>query len=85
MYVAPMLETTQAFLKEYFKKIKEVGNDYTIIGGDWNVVLDVNLDTCNYKRMVNRPRSRNKVKEMITVHELVDPWREIHPEKRRYT
>ena len=21
----------------------------------------------------------------MTVHELVDPWREIHPEKRRYT
>uniref|UniRef100_UPI003AF51253 hypothetical protein n=1 Tax=Thiolapillus sp. TaxID=2017437 RepID=UPI003AF51253 len=21
-------------------------NDYILIGGDWNVVLDVNLDTC---------------------------------------
>ena len=53
--------------------------------GDWNVILDVNLDTCNYKRMVNRPRSRNKVKQMMTVHKLVGLWREIHPEKRRYT
>ena len=53
--------------------------------GDWNVVLDMNLDICNYKRMVNRPRSRNEVKEMMSVHELVDPWREIHQEKRRYT
>ena len=68
-----MLETIQAFFLRIFEKIKEVGNDYTIIGGDWNVVLDVNLDTCSYKRMVNRPRSRNKVKEMMTVHELVDP------------
>ena len=45
----------------------------------------MNLDTRNYKRMVNRPRSRNKVKEMTTVHEMVDPWAEIQPERRRYT
>ena len=85
MYMAPVLETTQAFSKEIFFLIKEVGNDNTVIWGDWNVVLDVNLDTCNYKRMVNHPRYKNKVKEIMTVHELVDPWREIHPEKRRYT
>ena len=86
MYIyGPSAGDNPGFFERIFLKIKEVGNDYTIIGGDWNVVLDVNLDTFNYKRMVNRPRSRNKVKEMMTVHELVDPWREIRPEKRRYT
>ena len=86
MYIyGPSAGDNPGFFERIFKKIKEVGNNYTIIGGDWNVVLDVNLDTCNYKRMVNRPRSRNKIKEMMTIHELLDPWREIHPEKRRYT
>ena len=48
----PSAGDNPGFFERIFKKIKEVGNNYTIIGGDWNVVLDVNLDTCNYKRMV---------------------------------
>ena len=54
--MAPVLERIQAFLKECLKKIKEVGNDYTIIGGDWNVVLDVNLDTCNLQENDKPPK-----------------------------
>ena len=30
------------FFIRIFKRIKEVGKDYTIIGGDWNVELDLN-------------------------------------------
>ena len=50
--VYPSAGDNPGFFERIFKKIKEVGNNYTIIWGDWNVVLDVNLDTCNYKRMV---------------------------------
>ena len=42
---------------------------------NWNVVLDVNIDTCNYKTVVNRPRAGKQIEELKTKLDLVDPWR----------
>ena len=61
-----------------------MGNQLIIAGGDWNVLLNMNMDARNYKS-INRPRAIRKIIEMMEKHELVDVWREVYPEKRGYT
>ena len=78
-----------AFFDKVTQKIEEVGSECTIFWGSWNVVLDVNVDyKCyysNYKTFVNRPRARKEIEELIIKLDLVDPWRELYPDKRIYT
>ena len=40
----------QDFLKEFIDSIESIPNDNRVIGGDWNVVLDLNMD----KEVVSR-------------------------------
>jgi len=61
-----------------------MGNQLIIAAGDWNVLLNMNMDERNYKS-ANRPRAGRKTIEVMEKHELVDIWREIYPEKRGYT
>ena len=44
------------------------------MGGDWDLVLDPNMDYCNYKH-VNNPLAR--VEDMILNLDLTDIWREF--------
>ena len=63
------------------QEIEHMGNQLIIAGGDWNVLLNMNMDARNYKS-VNRPRAGRNIIEMM---ELVDVWREVYLEKRGYT
>lgn len=73
---------------EYFEKIEKdidkIANNYILIGGDWNVVLNPTLDSSRY-RAVNRPRARKKVYDLMLKYDLIDSWRELYPEKKKYT
>ena len=55
-----------------------------IITGDWNLVLNQNLDTWNYKT-INNPNSTNKVKQYIKKYDLIDIWRDINNDKKNFT
>ena len=72
------------FYIEIFKKIEEIENTEFIICGDFNLILDPETDCTNYKN-VNNPRSREKVLEFIESNNLTDPFRESHPELKRYS
>ena len=72
------------FYIEIFKKVEEIGNTEFIICGDFNLILDPEIDCTNYKN-VNNPRSREKVLEFIESNNLTDPFRENHPELKRYS
>lgn len=74
-----------AFFDTIGEKIKEFGNNYLIVGGDWNVVMDMNMDARNYRCVLNRPRSRESIKKLILQYDLIDVWRHVYPEKRKYT
>ena len=65
--------------------LEQMDNENIILGGDWNIVLDYKLDTRNRNSSAGRPRSRQKIIEMITLFELVDIWRHLYPEKKGYT
>jgi len=56
----------------------------TIIGGDWNLVLDYTLDYYNYKHH-NNIKAQEQVDNLMINLDLLDIWRELYPEMRRYT
>jgi len=64
--------------------ITDLDVDNVIIGGDWNLVIDFSLDYDNYKHY-NNPKAQEQVHKMIQNLDLNDIWRDINPERRRYT
>ena len=73
------------FFDRICEHIENTENEHVIIAGDWNCPLDAKLDTRNYNSTVNRPRTRKKIKDMMTEYNLSDMFREIYPDKRKYT
>ena len=57
---------------------------HLLICGDFNLVLDPNKDSYNYSN-VNNPQARTKVLQIISELDLVDMFRKLNPEKRRFT
>ena len=72
------------FYAELEERISEVRFENLIIGGDWNLVLDFTLDYYNYKHF-NNAKAQEQVENLMINLDLLDIWREIHPEMRRYT
>ena len=55
-----------------------------IIGGDFNTVLDINLDKKNGNTETHK-KCRKEIKSILDIHELTDIWRLKHPDKRHFT
>ena len=64
--------------------ITEYDNLHTIICGDWNLVLNKKMDCYNYVN-INNPLARNRVFSLCSEQDLIDPWRILNPDSRRYT
>ena len=73
------------FLDEVCRIIEQFGNEHVVVAGDWNCVLDMKLDVRNYNSIVNRPRTRTKLLEIMATYDLFDVARELYPEKKMYT
>ena len=73
------------FFDTIMEKLKEINNEKTILAGDWNCVLDEQIDCKNYVSQNRRPRTREKINEMITYFELNDIWRSSNKEKEQFT
>ena len=52
------------------------------MAGDFNLVLNQEIDTYNYTSL-NNPRAMNAVLEMIIQNSLIDVWREMNVEKKK--
>ena len=71
----------------YFKIdeiIKNNQQDYLLITGDLNMVLDPEKDSHNYVN-INNPRARATILNMISEYNLIDLFRYFNPDKIRYT
>ena len=66
------------------KFIQENDEKTILVGGDFNTVLDENLDKHNGRTNTHK-QCRNKLKHMIDTHNLIDIWREKYPDSRKYT
>ena len=81
---APNRDTPEFFqtIEQY---LDEFGDDTPIVlGGDWNLVLEQQRDSYNYKRL-NNVRAQRKVLNMSKKYELIDVFRERCPIAKRYT
>ena len=52
-------------------KIEMIGNTSVIIGGDWNVPLNYEIDTENYVNK-NNPKAQQKIHALMAELDLVD-------------
>ena len=77
-------EDSPNFYTHLQEMITSLQNSSIIMVGDWNVVQDYNLDTCNYK-MKNNLNSHKKIQDLKEALDLVDIWRSLNPETSRYT
>ncbi|MEW8548783.1 MAG: reverse transcriptase domain-containing protein, partial [Candidatus Thiodiazotropha sp.] len=72
------------FYKEIKLKILSLENDHVILCGDWNLVLDQEMDTENYVN-INNPRARAVVLDFLLEDNYVDAWRVLNEGKKSYT
>ena len=72
------------FYNTTFNLEKRWNPNHIIYTGDWNVALDQHLDTRNY-RNENNIQNRNTVKHYMNTQGLIDIWRKLNPDKKRYT
>ena len=59
-------------------------SDFIVMGGDWNIALDQDLDTFGYTS-VNNQNSRDTLKDSMENLGLIDVYRENHPNEKRYS
>ena len=72
------------FFEELNLRIENSQSDYTIVCGDFNLTLNPELDNKNYIN-INNPKSRQVLLEIMNKNELIDIYRYLNPNKKRYT
>lgn len=70
---------TPEFYSQLLGKIEEIySGQYVIISGDFNLVLNQDLDTMNYKR-INNPKAQVEVHKLMETLDFIDIFRENNP------
>ena len=64
--------------------VEEFGNDLNIVGGDLNLVLDIEKDKSGGALRTNE-RAASFVKSYMQMEDLVDIWHDFNPDKREFT
>ena len=60
-----------------FAKITNIDNASMIVIGDFNLVVDPNMDHANNK--IYHPKARDTLNALTEQLELIDPWRNRKP------
>ena len=72
----------------FFKKVWQLAQneiaDHVIICGDFNLVLNPSLDCHNYTN-INNPQARSKVMEMMNSLDLIDLFRYLNNNVKRFS
>ena len=71
------------FYLNAFEEIGKLMGDQNIIGGDFNVVLDPELDSLNRKN--NNVKSQQLIKKTMELEGWVDAFRILHPNAKLFT
>ena len=72
------------FFVKLFEEIECFQNASIVLCGDWNIVMEYDKDTRNYKGQNNR-RARDILRQKIESMELFDVWRIQHQHKKTFT
>ena len=73
-----------AIFHEVENMLQEENADYNIICGDFNLVLNPELDTNNHK-LLNNTKTRDTVLKILEDRDLCDIYRYLHPNTKHYT
>ena len=77
-------EDDSDFFLDLTSKIEQIGNSYQILGGDFNLVLDLNKDKKG-GRLQTHENSRQLLLAWMEDNDLVDIYRLQHPDTLMYT
>ena len=77
-------EDDPAFFKNLLDHLEDFEGEEIIIGGDFNLVLDVEKDEKGGLPRTHH-NAQKTIYEICDNLELVDAWRILNPEERRYT
>ena len=73
----------------FYEEVREIflhfDNEYFILCGDFNLVLNPSLDTENYCGTINNPKAREKLLEVMSDLQLLDYYRTLNPDKKVFT
>ena len=72
------------FFNHITNSVEKFNNNNIIICGDFNIALDQQKDTSNYKHK-NNPKSHEALIKIMDSYELVDSFTLKNPKSKRYT
>ena len=76
-------EDNPAVLHELIRMMNNKECDYIVVGGDFNFVIDDEIDSFN--RLPSHARNKTALSSIMEELNLSDIWRNQNPEKRLYT
>jgi len=80
----PQTKTIQLSLNVFFDHLQDFQGDDIITGGDFNLVLDVEKDKKGGLAKTHR-NAQKTINEICENLDIVDAWRVLNPDARRYT
>ena len=72
------------FYQELSNKMSRYNNSSFILAGDFNLILNTDIDSYNYLHL-NNSKARDKLLDLILDYSMVDCWRENNLENKEYT
>lgn len=72
------------FFRDYFRKVEEVQNDFKVLAGDFNLVLDNEKDRKGPIPHANKNAAK-LVNQYLETQNMIDIWRVQHQEEFRFT
>ncbi len=73
------------FFAQVHNIIESIPNDCQIIGGDFNCILDNAMDKKGGRSEHSNKKAQNFLNDLMDEYELVDIWRQMHPNLSRFT
>ena len=81
---APSSGDHSEFFDTLMREVVNMDNELIIIGGDWNVAMNPKIDI-NHPSNVSRARGRKKILDFMDCCDLVDVYRTLHSNTRKYS
>ena len=72
------------FYQDVNNRMSKYDDTLFIIAGDFNLILNPDIDSFNYVNL-NNPNARDELINIMTEYNLIDCWRENHMESKEYT